>query len=131
MELLTTLNRSHHFRGFVYRHTRFSQDRKRVVLVVIHCGLPFRGRHWNSQTELAHYPVIGSARGLGTGKRRLAALAFCVPGLGKWGKSWGGAGALRGRKCRVLCLPGMARRVHLGEPEPPPLCCNECRIQPF
>jgi hypothetical protein len=30
MELLTILNRCHHFRGFVYQHARFSADKKRT-----------------------------------------------------------------------------------------------------
>ena len=31
MELTTILNRCHHFRGFVYKHARFSTDKKSIV----------------------------------------------------------------------------------------------------
>jgi transposase len=34
MELLTILNRCHHFRGFVYQHARFSADKKSIEIVV-------------------------------------------------------------------------------------------------
>jgi transposase len=34
MELLTILNRCHHFRGFVYQHARFSADKRSVEVAV-------------------------------------------------------------------------------------------------
>jgi hypothetical protein len=34
MELLTILDRCHHFRGFVYQHARFSADRKSIEVAV-------------------------------------------------------------------------------------------------
>ena len=34
MELITLLNRCHHFRGFVYLHARFGPDRKSVEIPV-------------------------------------------------------------------------------------------------
>ena len=34
MELLTILNRCHHFRGFVYQHARFSADKKSIEVAV-------------------------------------------------------------------------------------------------
>jgi transposase len=34
MELITILNRCHHFRGFVYHHDRFSPDRKSIEISV-------------------------------------------------------------------------------------------------
>ena len=34
MELITILNRCHHFRGFVYQHARFSADHKRIEVSV-------------------------------------------------------------------------------------------------
>lgn len=34
MELITILNRCHHFRGFVYQHARFSQDNKGIEVSV-------------------------------------------------------------------------------------------------
>ena len=34
MELITILNRCHRFRGFVYRHARFSPDKKSIVVLV-------------------------------------------------------------------------------------------------
>jgi transposase len=34
MELITILNRCHHFRSFVYEHARFSADKKSIEVVV-------------------------------------------------------------------------------------------------
>jgi hypothetical protein len=34
MELITILNRCHHFRGFVYHHARLSPDSKRIEVSV-------------------------------------------------------------------------------------------------
>ena len=34
MELNTILNRCHHFRGFVYEHSRFSADKKNIEVVL-------------------------------------------------------------------------------------------------
>jgi transposase len=34
MELITILNRCHHFRGFVYHHARFTMDRKSIEICV-------------------------------------------------------------------------------------------------
>jgi transposase len=34
MELITILNRCHHFRGFVYQHARFSTDKKSIEVAV-------------------------------------------------------------------------------------------------
>ena len=34
MELITILNRCHRFRGFVYRHARFSPDKKSIEVLV-------------------------------------------------------------------------------------------------
>ena len=34
MELITILNRCHHFRGFVYDHARFSTDHKSIEISV-------------------------------------------------------------------------------------------------
>ena len=34
MELITILNRCHHFRGFVYQHARFSADKKSIEVRV-------------------------------------------------------------------------------------------------
>jgi transposase len=34
MELITILNRCHHFRGFVYQHARFSADKKSIEVAV-------------------------------------------------------------------------------------------------
>src|SRR5688500_5455640 len=34
MELITILNRCHHYRGFVYHHDRFSPDRKSIEISV-------------------------------------------------------------------------------------------------
>ena len=31
MDLITILNRCHHFRGFVYQHARFNADKKSIV----------------------------------------------------------------------------------------------------
>jgi len=34
MELITILNRCHHFRGFVYQRARFSADKKSIEVAV-------------------------------------------------------------------------------------------------
>src|ERR1700691_5294244 len=34
MDLLTILNRCHHFSGFVYQHARFSRDKKAIEIAV-------------------------------------------------------------------------------------------------
>src|SRR5215831_8717140 len=34
MQLITILNRCHHFRGFVYQHARFSPDQKSIEVTV-------------------------------------------------------------------------------------------------
>ena len=34
MELITILNRCHHFRGFVYEHARFSADQKSIEVAI-------------------------------------------------------------------------------------------------
>jgi transposase len=34
MEVITILNRCHHFRGFVYQHARFSADHKSIEISV-------------------------------------------------------------------------------------------------
>src|ERR1700722_13383817 len=34
MELITILNRCHHFSGFVYQHARFSPDKKTIEIAV-------------------------------------------------------------------------------------------------
>ena len=34
MELITILNRCHHFRGFVYHHSRFTADRNSIEISV-------------------------------------------------------------------------------------------------
>jgi transposase len=34
MELISILNRCHHFRGFVYQHARFSADKKSIEVAV-------------------------------------------------------------------------------------------------
>src|SRR5262244_2076627 len=34
MELITILNRCHHFRGFVYHHARFTTDKKSIEISV-------------------------------------------------------------------------------------------------
>jgi hypothetical protein len=34
MELITILNRCHHFRGFVYGHANFSPDMKSIEILV-------------------------------------------------------------------------------------------------
>jgi len=34
MELITILNRCHHFRGFVYQHAHFSADKKSIEVAV-------------------------------------------------------------------------------------------------
>jgi len=34
MELITILNRCHHFRGFVYQHAHFGADKKSIEVAV-------------------------------------------------------------------------------------------------
>src|SRR6202162_5738035 len=34
MELITILNRCHHFRGFIYQHAHFSADKKSIEVAV-------------------------------------------------------------------------------------------------
>jgi hypothetical protein len=34
MELITNLNRCHHFQGFIYQHARFTSDKKGIEILV-------------------------------------------------------------------------------------------------
>ena len=51
MELITILNRCHHFRGFVYHQARFSTDRKSIEVQV-------RSRKWQRE-QTAVEPLRG------------------------------------------------------------------------
>src|SRR5204862_6956635 len=53
MELITILNRCHHFRGFVYQHARFGADKKSIEVAV----RPRKGSA--AVCSRCHLPVLG------------------------------------------------------------------------
>src|SRR5215469_7893548 len=69
MELLTILNRCHHFRGFVYQHARFSADKKSIEVAVrprrgsaaicSRCHLPAPGYDQLAERRFEFIPLWG------------------------------------------------------------------------
>src|SRR5690349_7349762 len=69
MELITILNRCHHFRGFVYEHARFSTDKKSIEVAVrprkgsaaicSRCHQPAPGYDQLAQRRFEFIPVWG------------------------------------------------------------------------
>ena len=69
MELITILNRCHHFRGFVYQHARFSLDQKSIEVTVrprkgtkaicSRCHQPARGYDQLAERRFEFIPLWG------------------------------------------------------------------------
>src|SRR5215813_11550326 len=69
MELITILNRCHHFRGFVYQHARFSPDQKSIEVTVrprkgtkaicSRCHQPARGYDQLAERRFEFIPLWG------------------------------------------------------------------------
>src|SRR3974390_1314984 len=69
MELITILNRCHHFRGFVYEHARFSADKKSIEVSVrphkgtkaicSRCHQPARGYDQLTERRFEFIPLWG------------------------------------------------------------------------
>jgi transposase len=69
MELITILNRSHRFRGFVYQHAHFSADKKSIEVAVrprtgsaavcSRCHLPAPGYDQLSERRFEFIPLWG------------------------------------------------------------------------
>jgi len=69
MELITILNRCHHFRGFVYEHARFSADKKSIEVVLrprrgsaavcSRCHLPAPGYDQLAERRFEFIPLWG------------------------------------------------------------------------
>src|SRR5690242_17169864 len=71
MELITILNRCHHFRGFVYQHARFSTDKKSIEVAVrprkgsaavcSQCHLPAPGYDQLAERRFEFIPTASSS----------------------------------------------------------------------
>ena len=69
MELITILNRCHHFRGFVYQHAHFSTDKKSIEVAVrprkgsaavcSRCHLPAPGYDQLAERRFEFIPLWG------------------------------------------------------------------------
>jgi transposase len=69
MELITILNRCHHFRGFVYQHAHFSADKKSIEVAVrprkgsaavcSRCHLPAPGYDQLDERRFEFIPLWG------------------------------------------------------------------------
>jgi transposase len=69
MELITILNRCHHFRGFVYQHARFSPDQKSIEVtlrprkgtkaICSRCHQPARGYDQLAERRFEFIPLWG------------------------------------------------------------------------
>jgi hypothetical protein len=76
MELITILNRCHHFRGFVYQDPQFSADKKTIEVAVrprkgstavcSRCHLPAPGYDQLAERRYEFIPLWGFSSSFGT-----------------------------------------------------------------